>query len=133
MSAPAFIAGDWGTSHLRLFLCDAQGVPLESAFGPGAADVGGAFADTLDSLTSDWQQRARSLPTILCGMVGSSIGWTQTAYVPCPVRPAQIATACVALRDGRVHIVPGLSCRNRLEAPDVMRGEETQSARGVEA
>ncbi|HEY4975017.1 MAG TPA: 2-dehydro-3-deoxygalactonokinase, partial [Steroidobacteraceae bacterium] len=30
------------------------------------------------------------------------------------------------LRDGQVHIVPGLSCRNRLNAPDVLRGEETQ-------
>jgi 2-dehydro-3-deoxygalactonokinase len=30
------------------------------------------------------------------------------------------------LRDGRIHIVPGLTCRNRLGAPDVLRGEETQ-------
>ncbi len=35
-------------------------------------------------------------------------------------------TACVTLRGGSVHIVPGLSCRNRFNAPDFMRGEETQ-------
>jgi 2-dehydro-3-deoxygalactonokinase len=28
--------------------------------------------------------------------------------------------------DGRIHIVPGLSCLNRFGAPDVLRGEETQ-------
>jgi 2-dehydro-3-deoxygalactonokinase len=32
----------------------------------------------------------------------------------------------VPLRDGRIRIVPGLSCRKRLGSPDVLRGEETQ-------
>lgn len=126
MGAASFVAGDWGTSHLRLFLCDAQGERLDTLSGPGAAEVSGNFAGTLDSLMSRWLSSEGSLPTILCGMVGSSIGWTQTGYVTCPALPSQIATACVALRDGRIHIVPGLSCRNRLGAPDVLRGEETQ-------
>ncbi len=126
MRDASFVAGDWGTSHLRLFLCDAQGERLDTLNGPGAAEVSGNFAGTFDSLISRWQLRERSLPTILCGMVGSSIGWTQTGYVTCPALPSQIATACVALRDGHIHIVPGLSCRNRLGAPDVLRGEETQ-------
>jgi 2-dehydro-3-deoxygalactonokinase len=126
MSEPSFVAGDWGTSHLRLFLCDAHGAPLEAVTGPGVADVGDDFASTFDSLTSRWQEREGPLPAILCGMVGSSIGWMQTAYVACPVQPAQLANACGALRGGRIHIVPGLSCRNRLGAPDLMRGEETQ-------
>ena len=126
MSTPAFIAGDWGTSHLRLFLCDEHGAQLGSAQGPGAAEVRGDFAAVFDSLSSGWQQGDEALPAVLCGMVGSSIGWTQTSYVGCPARPAQIADACVELRGGRIQIVPGLSCRNRLGAPDVMRGEETQ-------
>jgi 2-dehydro-3-deoxygalactonokinase len=126
MGDAAFIAGDWGTSHLRLCLCDAEGTPLDHADGPGAAGIGGDFAAVFDSLSSGWQAQHGTLTTVLCGMVGSSIGWTQTSYVGCPVRPAQIADACVELRGGRVHIVPGLSCRNRLDAPDVMRGEETQ-------
>ena len=29
MSKAAFIAGDWGTSRLRLFLCDARGHTLD--------------------------------------------------------------------------------------------------------
>jgi len=125
MTGASFVAGDWGTSHLRLFLCDAQGETLDTVTGPGAADVAGAFASTFDSLTERWQHD-HALPTILCGMVGSTIGWTEAGYVACPAHPEKIATACVALRDGRIHIVPGLSCRNRLQAPDVLRGEETQ-------
>src|SRR5262249_9176725 len=73
-----------------------------------------------------WNERHGELPIVLCGMVGSSIGWVQTPYLPCPARPEQIAGACIELRGGRIHIVPGLSCRNPAGAPDFMRGEETQ-------
>lgn len=122
----AFVAGDWGTTHLRLFLCDAAGHVLNSASGPGAAQARGQHAAVLDALIEPWQRDHGSLPVILCGMVGSSFGWAQAPYVPCPVRPAQIAAACIELLAARVHIVPGLSCRNPFNAPDLMRGEETQ-------
>jgi 2-dehydro-3-deoxygalactonokinase len=59
-------------------------------------------------------------------MVGSSIGWTETPYVACPAQPDEIFDACVELRAERIHIVPGLSCHNRFNAPDYLRGEETQ-------
>jgi 2-dehydro-3-deoxygalactonokinase len=125
MSDAAFVAGDWGTSHLRLFLCDDVGHILERAAGPGAADAGGRFATVLTSLLAPWQHRHGPLPAVLCGMVGSSIGWLQAPYVRCPARPDQIASGCVSPREG-VQVVPGLSCRNRFNAPDFMRGEETQ-------
>ena len=35
MARAAFIAGDWGTTHLRLFLCDRNGHVLEAKVGPG--------------------------------------------------------------------------------------------------
>ena len=35
MSVLRFVAGDWGTTNLRLFLCDDSGTVLESASGPG--------------------------------------------------------------------------------------------------
>jgi 2-dehydro-3-deoxygalactonokinase len=126
MSQAALVAGDWGTSHLRLFLCQADGAVIASLNGPGAADVRGTFSEILDSLLVGWTRQHGTLPMVLCGMVGSSFGWTQAPYVPCPARPDEIAHACIELRGGQVHIVPGLSCRNRLNAPDVMRGEETQ-------
>ena len=126
MIEAAFIAGDWGTSKLRLFLCDAAGSALQSATGPGAADVRGEFAQILTSLTAAWRERHGPLPAVLCGMVGSSIGWISAPYVGCPAQPEKIVDACVALQDASVHIVPGLSCRNRYNAADFLRGEETQ-------
>jgi 2-dehydro-3-deoxygalactonokinase len=122
----SFVAGDWGTSHLRLLLCADDGRILERAAGPGAADAGGRFAPLLQSLLAPWQQRHGPLPALLCGMVGSSIGWLQAPYIPCPALPEQLAAGCVSPDGGAVHIVPGLSCRNRFDAPDFMRGEETQ-------
>jgi len=126
MGVAAFVAGDWGTTNLRLFLCDAQGVALESAAGPGVADVRGEFPKVFASLVRPWTSRYGSVPAVLCGMVGSDIGWTLAPYVECPVSPAGMPDRCVAREDGRVHIVPGLRCRNRLGSPDFMRGEETQ-------
>ncbi len=126
MQGAAAIVGDWGTSNLRLFLCDDGGQPLATLRGPGAARVDALFPRVLSSLVSDWQREHGDLPIVLCGMVGSSIGWTQVPYVPCPADFRQIVVRCASLEQERVRIVPGLSCTNRLDAPDVMRGEETQ-------
>jgi 2-dehydro-3-deoxygalactonokinase len=131
MNEASFVAGDWGTSHLRLLLCDDNGTVLDTCAGPGAAETHGGrqagphFTETFESLVARWEAHG-VLPAVLCGMVGSSIGWVQAPYVACPARPEQIADACVSARAGQVHIVPGLSCRNRFDAPDFLRGEETQ-------
>lgn len=126
MGGADFVAGDWGTSHLRLFLCDAQGRVLDSASGPGVAGSDGRCAQIFDSLVSRWAAISQPLPAVLCGMVGSNIGWLQAPYVACPATLQEIATRCCSLRDGLIRIVPGLSCRNRFDAPDFLRGEETQ-------
>ena len=118
-----FVAGDWGTSHLRLFLCDARGKVLDAVTGPGVAGSDGRCEQIFDSLTSKWTAQP---PAVLCGMVGSNIGWVQAPYAACPATVADIADRSASLRDGRIRIVPGLSCRNRFDAPDFMRGEETQ-------
>ncbi|HJR55227.1 MAG TPA: 2-dehydro-3-deoxygalactonokinase [Rhizomicrobium sp.] len=125
MSRPAFIGGDWGTSRLRLSLCDADGAVLARADGPGVAEAGARAAEIFADLTADWD---RSLPAILSGMVGSTIGWREAPYVACPVAPDAIARAALRFEaDGRqVAIIPGLSCRNASGLFDVMRGEETQ-------
>jgi 2-dehydro-3-deoxygalactonokinase len=126
MTAPTFIAGDWGTSHLRLHLCDSNGIPLESCNGPGASQVKGEFSAVLTAATAGWRTAHGNLPTVLCGMVGSSIGWVNVPYLSCPCSPARIAKAGARLEGGNVVIAPGLSCRNANGAPDVLRGEETQ-------
>ena len=126
MARAAFIAGDWGTSQLRLYLCDAANNVLETRGARGAAAARGEHERVLDGETAAWETSFGPLPVILCGMVGSRIGWVQAPYLPAPADPQALAAACVTLRAGRVRIVPGVSCRNRFAAPDVMRGEETQ-------
>ena len=126
VGAVKFIAGDWGTSRLRLFLCDETGEVIDSRTGPGAADANGGFAEIFESLTAPWVKLHGTLPAVLSGMVGSSIGWLQAPYVSCPAEPRQITGACVRLCGESIHIVPGLSCHNRFRAPDFLRGEETQ-------
>jgi 2-dehydro-3-deoxygalactonokinase len=122
---PAYIAGDWGTSNLRLALCSGNGQVLEVRKGPGAAESRGKFAETLDTLSSDWRGAHGELPILLCGMVGSTFGWREAPYLACPAQTQELADALVSPR-ADVHIVPGMKCTNPLGAPDVMRGEETQ-------
>jgi 2-dehydro-3-deoxygalactonokinase len=126
MAQASHIAGDWGTSQLRLYLCDAANNVLDIRVARGAAAARGEHERVLDGEIAAWEQSAGALPIVLCGMIGSSIGWVQAPYLPAPADPRGLAAACVSLRGGRVRIVPGVSCRNRLAAPDVMRGEETQ-------
>jgi 2-dehydro-3-deoxygalactonokinase len=126
MSKTAFIAGDWGTSRLRLYLCDSAGHVLARGEGPGAAvaDCQSVFA----AAVSAWDKAHGTLPAVLSGMVGSTIGWREVAYLRCPARPQTIAGAALRFESqGRaIAILPGISCRNLTGEPDVLRGEETQ-------
>ena len=122
--ATAFIAGDWGTTHSRFMLCDADGRCLDVRRGPGAAESRGKFAEVFDSTTAEGRRLGR-LPAVLCGLVGSAFGGLERPYLPCPVDLGELADAPGSPRDG-VFLVPGMRCTNPLGAPDVMRGEETQ-------
>lgn len=124
MSTAAFIAGDWGTSNLRLRLYAADGAVLDSRDGPGAADARGRFAEVFDGLTAGWQSHGK-LPALLCGMAGSTFGWVEAPYLLCPEDIDNVAGSLARARPD-VRIVPGMRCSNPLGAPDVMRGEETQ-------
>jgi len=135
MSRAAFIAGDWGTSRLRLYLCDEDGHVLARAEGEGASapDCAGRFA----AAVKPWDKAHGQLPALLSGMVGSTIGWREVPYLKCPAKPAAIAAAALRFEvAGRaIAILPGLSCTATTGAPDVMRGEETQllGALGLDA
>ncbi len=128
MPNAAFIAGDWGTTHLRLYLCDRQGTVLERKTGNGVGSVRGNVEGAFSGLVEDWESGRGKLPAVLCGMVGSTIGWREVPYVACPARPDSIAGKSLRFESGgrMIAIAPGLFCKNRLQAPDMMRGEETQ-------
>lgn len=125
MSDAVFIAGDWGTSRLRLCLCGPDGTVLARREGPGIAEARGRAATVFTTVAADWDN---ALPVLLSGMVGSSIGWREVPYLPCPAAPAAIAKGALQWQTNgrRVAIMPGLSCHNASGLFDVMRGEETQ-------
>ncbi len=126
MSMAAFIAGDWGTTRLRLYLCGADGAVIARAEGAGAS--AGDHAARFSAAVAGWDGEHGKLPAVLGGMVGSTIGWKEVPYLPCPAKAEAIAGGALRFAyDGRaVAIVPGLACINPAGAPDVMRGEEVQ-------
>lgn len=122
-----FIAGDWGTTRLRLALCDGAAI-LDRKDGPGIGALTVSAEATFLSLIMDWRRIHGDLPAYLCGMVGSRNGWHEAPYAVCPADPRSLRGSALRFAvDGLdVAIVPGLTCSNPLGAPDVMRGEESQ-------
>lgn len=132
----AWIAVDWGSSHLRAWAMDAQGAVLAR----GSSDKGmlgltpPAYEPALLETVGDWLPASGRVPVWVCGMAGARQGWREAAYLPLPARLDQLARGAVApaVHDPRlrVHLLPGL-CQHADEVGrgfDVMRGEETQLA-----
>lgn len=135
----ALVGIDWGTTSLRAYLIHAPGVVAETLEEAGSGALATAamgadgFAKCLDSLIARGQSeewRSSETPVILCGMVGSRLGWQEVPYCCSPVSPADasVAARSVQMMDGReALIIPGVSHQANVgSAPDVMRGEETQ-------
>jgi len=120
------IFGDWGTSRLRLYLRQGKSL-LDRRDGPGVGVLTKSPQETFLELVGDWREAGPS-GAILCGMVGSRIGWVEAPYAPCPATADDLRQRVLKIQaDGLpVSIIPGLSCVNPLGGPDVMRGEETQ-------
>ncbi|MDY8107882.1 2-dehydro-3-deoxygalactonokinase [Fulvimarina sp. 2208YS6-2-32] len=127
---PDWIAVDWGTSHLRVWLMERSGAAIgqrTSSRGMGTL-APHEFEPVLLDLIADSLPDAGPLPVVCCGMVGARQGWSEAAYasLPCPPPTTETATR-VACEDGRIEvfILPGVK---QADPPDVMRGEETQIA-----
>ena len=134
-----YIAGDWGSTHLRLWLVDqATGMVHDHCLGPGISLLAGNTADiaaTFFQLTHAWRKQFSIQQALLCGVVGSNIGWQTIDYMPCPISllddpllPQKVLVK-VPQNDDRpinIQLVPGLSCLREDHIPDSMRGEETQ-------
>ncbi len=127
MIRPAWIAVDWGTTHLRAWAIGPGGEVLaDAASEDGMGTLGrDGFEPALLRLVGDWLQGPTEV--IACGMVGSRQGWVEAPYRAVPCAPLGPPLAVAPTRDPRleVRVVPGL----RQDRPaDVMRGEETQIA-----
>lgn len=125
-----WIAIDWGTSNLRVWLIGPDGAIRDqraSDQGMGGLDRDG-FEPALLALIGDWLPADRVTPALACGMVGARQGWVEAPYAAVPCKPAQTGGIAAPVRDPRLalRILPGLY-QTRPRA-DVMRGEETQVA-----
>lgn len=124
------IAIDWGTTSFRAALADGDGAVLERCEKPqGIMAADARFADVLREAIAPWRQSHPDLPILMCGMIGSRQGWHEVPYVHCPATLASISAAVTMFEEpdiGAIGIVPGVDVRTAGDAPDVMRGEETQ-------
>jgi 2-dehydro-3-deoxygalactonokinase len=137
MGKAGYVAVDWGTSSFRLWLVDPAGDVLGERRSPegmmAAAKLG--FATVLQSHLAA-VGATDDLPVIICGMAGARQGWVEAGYIDTPAHLATVLERAVsvpgATRD--IRILPGIAQRNP-DAPDVMRGEETQllGALGLDA
>jgi 2-dehydro-3-deoxygalactonokinase len=126
MADPAFLACDWGTTNLRAWLVGGGGEVLASRdFELGVSKLGPGEARARFVGQVRPALEAEGLPAILCGMIGSNLGWRQVDYLPCPAGLEDLRRGLCTVAEG-VRIVPGLRGEGVTGAPDVMRGEETQ-------
>jgi 2-dehydro-3-deoxygalactonokinase len=127
---PAVAAVDWGTSSFRLWLLDAAGgVLTERRSGEGMLTAGAeGFGPILEKHLAA-AGAPENLPVIVCGMAGARQGWIEAPYVTLPADLDGILAGAVPVpgQAREIRILPGLA-QHSAEAPDVMRGEETQLA-----
>jgi len=130
MASVEWIAVDWGTSNLRVWVLGRGGKVLaelasDQGMGSLTPDV---FEPALLDLVAPYLDNNAPVPVICCGMVGARQGWSEAAYSAVPCSPPDAHRALkVAANDPRldVRILPGLMQKT---PADVMRGEETQIA-----
>lgn len=126
-----YVLGDWGTSHLRLFLMekDAVAATLE---GPGIAALATRSPEqrlnVLDRLLAPWTGRTDAIKVLLSGMAGARNGLVEVPYVSVPLdRTTWLAgTATLQTQSLAITVAAGVRSSGPDSSPDVMRGEETQ-------
>ncbi|WP_183030020.1 2-dehydro-3-deoxygalactonokinase [Altericroceibacterium spongiae] len=119
MSEP-FLAIDWGTTNRRVYLIE-NGMVRHTE----RDDAGAAKISDFEREIAAIRQRHGDYPVLMAGMVGSSIGWQETPYVPAPAGMKELASTLHYI-DERTAIVPGMSWQAPDGRCDVMRGEEVQ-------
>lgn len=125
-----WIAVDWGTTNLRLWVMDEAGAVTATHTSPKGMSTLGPddFEPALLELIQPYLTDARVLPIVCCGMVGALQGWADAGYASVPCCPPDGDSAkAVPSKNPRisVHILSGLK---QVSPADVMRGEETQIA-----
>ena len=128
MNSGYFIAGEWGSTFMRLYLCDQSDGHfkiLTEAHGTGVMSTKD-FEDAFFTTAQPWFDAHGHIPVILSGMVGGNIGWHDTGYATCPASSSDIRPFMFKARGVSIAIAPGLSCHNMFGLADVVRGEDMQ-------
>ena len=128
------IAVDWGSSHLRALLLNANGKIVERRESDQGVlsehiqrqDSDKAFADTLAQHCQTWFQQHGPLPCYLGGMVGSRNGWREISYLDSRQPLSRLSDELVKVNEDNCFLIPGVAQCNDNQAADVMRGEEIQ-------
>ncbi|WP_417258923.1 2-dehydro-3-deoxygalactonokinase [Celeribacter sp.] len=123
-----WIAVDWGTSNLRVWVMRGTQVRERIVSDQGMGSITPReYEPVLLGLVAPYLS-ATTTRVLVCGMAGSRQGWAEAPYASVPCAPPNRDNAVsVATDDPRlsVSILPGM----KQQTPaDVMRGEETQIA-----
>lgn len=119
----AYLAIDWGTTNRRIYALDQDGRVERTE-----RDDRGVVALAADDYSTEilaMRERFGKLPILAAGMVGSTRGWRETAYLSLPVDLTMLAKGVARFPEEDVMIIPGLALRSGSRG-DVMRGEEVQ-------
>lgn len=121
-------AVDWGTSSFRLWLLDRDGaVMAERRSDEGMLHCqSSGFAPVLEQHLAAAGAPA-DLPVMICGMAGARQGWQEADYLDVPAQLDDLPRRATRIPGvaREVCILPGIAQRHA-DAPDVIRGEETQ-------
>src|SRR5262245_52608144 len=77
---------DWGMTDRRAWALAGDGrIVDQRADGEGLLAVPrGGFLQAFSDFTQPWRQEAPRIPVLMCGMVGSKLGWVEAPYLPVP-------------------------------------------------
>ncbi|MBQ4832605.1 2-dehydro-3-deoxygalactonokinase [Pseudoalteromonas sp. MMG010] len=127
-----FIAIDWGTSHLRAYLCntysDKRFELIAQRDGPGVIKGKKTFSQIMEQAIAPWAHEYGTPAVLMAGQITSSIGWIETPYMKCPVNPEKLLSSALKQNSKQYAItaLPGAQCVLHNTMLDVMRGEELQ-------
>ncbi|HTX48839.1 MAG TPA: 2-dehydro-3-deoxygalactonokinase [Caulobacteraceae bacterium] len=122
----ALLVCDWGSTRVRAWALDAAGSVLDRAefpFGVNRLAPGEAALRFERNVRP--RLKARGAPVLLCGAIGSNVGWRAIPYADCPAGLDDVVGGLTEAAE-RVWIAPGLRT-SALGGCDVLRGEETKA------
>lgn len=129
MQEKVTILGDWGNSSGRLHLCAPDGQVIESEKVTGAKNTSDHETLFLEA-TEKWRNDYEIETALICGAIGSNLGWREVGYIPLPANHSTMLSKAESFKCGNVKVtlLGGVNIEsNSIGLPDTLRGEETQS------